>query len=398
MKNGHWGDVRGTGDALIAFGEILRGKVPNLRSASLKYLLSSCDINEDEKMANWNEEVWDSAIALIALNYIESDDPVLIKIKTFGINWLLLKFKQGNNNWNEEPWETLWALLALSKYSIASEHKDVFSKSFDWLNSLYKENSGILINWHYTALYLIVENSATLYIGEEDHKIKSGKLSQIFLSSIRSHFSSFKTNEHQEKLWTKELWSNALVLWAYSERELNDFIDDFESTTLIYRWFENAGREHAIVEDIAFSSIALFSLLKSLKVMHAFNDLKTVSEQDEVILVSKLKDYFEVRFAINSKISGQISSIDFCEKMPIFSSPYERYYTFNFNKRIFGATAFLVLTATLSLGSSHLKDYIGHSATEIITFASIFLGILATFAQLFGITIHDFFGKKDEAK
>src|SRR5207245_2481929 len=116
--NGNWSEARSTALAGICLNFRESGDSVWLRS--ITQWIEKNQINEGEAAGSWGEEVWDTAMCLLALKSfgISSKDSVIQN----GIRWILSLYSlNGRKNWHDEPWETSWALLAILTSGIKTE-------------------------------------------------------------------------------------------------------------------------------------------------------------------------------------------------------------------------------------------------------------------------------------
>lgn len=139
-----WGTTRANSDAILAITTCL----PEHNFCKLKSLCLdriSKEANDYNEYVNWEEEIWDTSIAIMALSTDYDDNDILI---SKGLNWIKSKYIDISNSWNEEIWETLLALNAITfsrnKKNKKEENYSYFEGSIKWLNDFLKE--GILIN------------------------------------------------------------------------------------------------------------------------------------------------------------------------------------------------------------------------------------------------------------
>ena len=132
-----WCSSRATADALIALDHALPvGEYPHLREEALRELLRESD--ESGALRNWNAEVWDTSVALLALRNLQGAK--YRKPIRQSRDWLLSKYLR-SHFWNHEPWETLWALIALSRLPDPPTHIN-FSPAVEWVLDAIESRKG----------------------------------------------------------------------------------------------------------------------------------------------------------------------------------------------------------------------------------------------------------------
>ena len=228
---GRWSSVRDTGDSILALNKCLeKDAFPILRKQAIDWLIQQAELEKSKNEIRycWANEVWDTSLAVLALSTVEDkNNPTM----NGGFNWLKGHFSEKQGNWNDEPWETCWALLAIYECAHIRDDKDYdeellkeIKNAFDWLFPLFgKPEKGMLVTWHYTGLFILVarrykeltyfRNNQPELINELD-KYYNGSINCILRHLSKTPFT----------LWTDELWSNSLVLWALAESKKVDFL------------------------------------------------------------------------------------------------------------------------------------------------------------------------------
>lgn len=359
-----WGATRANSDAILALTACLpEFDFYKLRSRCIERI--SNEANESNGFINWDEEIWDTSIAIMALstNY-ESNKVKILK----ALNWIESKYITVSQSWNEEVWETLLALNAItysrSKSLRNSESYKYFEGSINWINSLYNTpKKGILINWSSTALYLLFAvNSKKFELDDTNKTIIDGHIKSSCEQILKSNISLT-----EEVLWTSEAWSNGLVLWAISEAKCGTFEEDkFES---IINWFrERINLPDTPVEDKAFACIGIFKYLEYLEIKESGENISPLKVKEN--LQSKLSKLINIRVK------------DFVPNPPLFDKSYHsNYYTINLNKRLANISFILFATFLLtyfSISASNNNDNI----SRWLSIIPILLGIFATVSQL----------------
>lgn len=404
-KTGNWEDTRGTSDSLLAMSICLpETAFVGFRSTAAQWLTDhAIEVNN---LRNWGEEVWDTSVALIALASLKGKHShEIIEAQ----RWLLEMHKTGHDNWNDEPWETLWALLAL--HAIAQtkgwhqtpvELRHAYVSSLTWLLDLADHSTEKLINWHYTGLLLLVANrmlSMDTNVLEPPLKDK--------LQLVRDRMSSFliadlSNEESDVELWTKECWSNSLVLWALAENE--NFRDDHPRLPILVQWYESQLRRPELpTEDLAFASIALFYLAVCLEttrdkgIINIIEKLRATPQSSEYMWAKPYVDEKEQRAgeALKLRLGERLSreTHDFMPKPNAFSaSIHDGYYTLNLPSMIVNVSLIALATVLFTLLAHSAEMFTGRTRLILTTFFVV-LGALCMVAQLFNFSLRDLFGK-----
>jgi len=252
-----WGDVRST--ALVGLALVFR---ESLDSKWLKEIENNLYKNIDvinENFNNWNEEIWDTAMALLCLNeFGTTKNPIYQK----ALKWVHSMFNlNGRFNWHDEPWETSWAILGLLKCSPDDDCLIVVNNSLKWLYSLQDED-GKIIAPHYTAYYIL---SIFLFI-EQNPNLNPEDIETLRDSQKKAAYYLISIIENKI-LWTGEAWSNGQILWAIASSNYID-INDQKLISMITNWFEKNQEEKgnwADYEDTASAIIGLNHLLEVLE-------------------------------------------------------------------------------------------------------------------------------------
>lgn len=254
-KAGHWPEVRST--ALAALALDLRESGDSMWRQSVKNWIQEVQVREGRTAGSWGDEVWDTAMCIIALIRlgVSRKDNCIQK----GLRFISKLYPvNGRNNWHDEPWETSWALIAILLSGVSIPSGDVLA-AVTWLMSL-QDPDGRIVAPHYTAYFLLVNHFLDKI--EVDHSERK----RVWDASQRAAAYLLATLEKSEKdrLWTGEAWSNGQILWALAESGLFP-VTNQSLLTKTYRWFESTQDQQgawADVEDTASAIIGLFSLLE----------------------------------------------------------------------------------------------------------------------------------------
>lgn len=257
-ENGHWEDLRGTALAGVALDY---KELPN--SVWIKLIrghLETNQIERGESIGSWNEEIWDTAMSIIALKAFEVSSRDSI-IKT-AIDWISSLYRLNHrDNWHDEPWETSWALIAILTTGVIPENISI-EDPIHWILN-FQEDDGSIIAPHYTAYYLIIHNLLKKTpVKRESFPIFEEAKNKALLYLKNS------LNSCETILWSGEAWANGQILWAISDID-NTFCDSPDKIDKILSWFEsNQSKDGnwSDIEDTASSIIGLYKLLNNLTI------------------------------------------------------------------------------------------------------------------------------------
>ena len=266
-KRGHWNEIRCT--ALAAMCLQLREDGSSRWLNAIKTWMQNEQSTRMSVCGSWGEEVWDSAMCIIALKQLEvsSKDPIVDK----GLRWIASLFSvNGRNNWHDEPWETSWALIAFLRAGRIPQNVDA-AAAMRWLSSL-QDDSGKIIAPHYTAYFLLINFfSRKINLSNELRKelqCTAQKCQTYLINSLREC--------EPTRLWTGEAWANGQILWSLCLPDLFPVSDD-ELILKTISWFEqkqDAKGNWSDIEDTASATLGLAALSKNL--------LKYEAEQQNV--------------------------------------------------------------------------------------------------------------------
>lgn len=251
-RRDYWCSSRATADALIALDHSLpAGAFTHLRNDARKHLLEESVDKDGER--NWNEEVWDTSVACLALSTLTGRKYSNALLQSQG--WLLSKYLKAHA-WNDEQWETLWALIALSRVPDEADDAKV-APAVKWLlERLDKPKRGMLSNWSNTALFLLFTNR---YSNENDPQLISD-VSVARENALHAILDKDLTDDPTgETLWTPEGWSNGLVLWAVADTQGRAYTQ--LNNEKIVKWY-SSNIKKLKAEDLAFSCIGLYAYLR----------------------------------------------------------------------------------------------------------------------------------------
>lgn len=402
--SGNWGDVRGTSDSLIAIETCLPPHAyPRLRAAASDWLIGRSFA--ESGLRNWEEEVWDSAVALLAL---AGDSRRPERAIGEGVRWLEEHHRFGHDNWNDEPWETLWALLAIHATATVSPHHvpaEIPIGSLRWLLSLLDNpRPGLLVSWHYTGLLVLV---AGRYASSGELAARDPAFAADLRAAVERVVARMvewlASGDGAGELWTREVWSNSLVLWAAAENEAVH--EGSAGLPRLVDWYrDRLRRSDLMTEDRAFACIALFHLLVSLEttrdvaVRRALEEMRTrVREGREAERAIDVIDAHEVRVAdrVRERIARRLATTrpDFVARPPFLTtSEFRGYYTVHAHRKTVNVALIVAATAALTL-MTVAQDLFGARMNRLVALVPIGLGALATLAQLMNLDLGGILGR-----
>lgn len=407
---GNWGDVRGTADSLIAIHYCLPdARCPALRRFASEWLASRMD-GKPADPGNWEEEVWDTAVATLAL----AEEPSRRQAVARAVRWLDGQFERAHGNWNDEPWETLWALLAIHAAHTKAGFplpELAFERCLTWLISLIGSGQpGVLVNWHYTALFCLVarryvDDAPAAALGRE----LRGELERAYALCTEAIARGLTGDDDAPTLWTNETWSNALVLWALSESDQVE--TTLERLPRAAKWFRRRLEDprQVFTEDRAFACIALANLAegigRSMDLAFA-RDVRRLcgSDIDERVVAVVRQCEQVVRrngaASIQVQVSQRIRSLrDYVPRAPFLEKDYYHgYYTINLRDLPTKLVLIGAATVGLTFGAQNASALLGSQAGRIVAWLPLVLGALATIAQLMRFDVPGLFSRRRPAE
>ncbi len=256
-ENGYWEDIRGTALAGIAFD--LKEEPNSLWIRLIRNKILSDQIKDGEVAGSWGEEIWDTAMCILALKSFElsSKDPVIKN----SIEWISSLYQVNKrNNWHDEPWETCWALIAILTIGTIPSNLKI-EDPIDWLID-FQEKDGRIIAPHYTAYFLLIYEKLKKIELNDTIRLKFDKAKNLSLNYLKNLLSK----SDDAVLWSGEAWANGQILWAICSVD-NSFAEDEEITEKILLWFENNQGKQGNWSDIEDTSSAIIGLHKLLEIL-----------------------------------------------------------------------------------------------------------------------------------
>jgi hypothetical protein len=256
-EEGNWMNTEGTAFAALCLN--LREPKSSPWIVGTRDWLLDHQVEMSPEMGNWEEELWQTSTAIIALSKlgVPNTDPKMKK----GLNFIHMLFNTtGRSNWEDEPWETSWAIWAIAD-SNCKEYLDDAFKAMRWLMSLQDE-SGRIISPHYTAYFIKIANA----LCKRQLVITTDRCEyERTVERAREYLLAMVT---EESLWTGMAWSNGQILWSLASTNNFPFKDD-KLVSSVLNWFtknqEPDGNWYD-AEDTASVVMGLFHLLRGYKI------------------------------------------------------------------------------------------------------------------------------------
>ncbi len=259
-KKGHWTEIRCT--ALAAMCLQLREEASSKWVNAVKAWIQKEQFVDGAVRGSWGEEVWDSALAVIAL----TDLGVSPKDETLksALDWIARLFSvNGRDNWHDEPWETSWALLAIlnaGRVPKKDGEEINIGAAIKWLGSL-QDSSGKIVSPHYTAYFILINHlKGKVNLSDDVHFVlaeKAKNCESYLLNALKAS---------KAGLWTGEAWSNGQILWCLCLP--NQFpVSESGLAEKVIRWFQEEQSPEgnwSDIEDTASAMLGLAALVKNL--------------------------------------------------------------------------------------------------------------------------------------
>jgi hypothetical protein len=254
-QTGHWDDIRGTALAGIALD--FKEPANSVWLRLIRNWLIKNQIGQGDVAGAWGEEIWDTAMCVMALKSFElsSKDPI---IKT-SIDWIASLYQiNKRNNWHDEPWETCWALIAILTSGTIPQNIKV-EEPVKWLLE-FQESDGRIIAPHYTAYYLIIWDRLKKTRLSEEVSVQFEEAKDLGLGYLKN----LLKDASDDTLWSGEAWANGQILWAMSCVDPT-MIEDEQITERIVTWFEVTQGTLGCWSDIEDTSSAIIGLYRLLE-------------------------------------------------------------------------------------------------------------------------------------
>lgn len=262
QSTGHWGDPRSSALALMCL--LLRpGRDTRWIRAATSYLTSTQTTDRHQQHGSWNEEIWDTAMCVLALLRAGASPKAVEKALAF----IRAKYSKGLSSWHGEPWETCWALIALlaDQQPLDTGTIEQIETSRRWLRGLQTLGTperGKIVASHYTAYFVLIEHYAE---NRKDRKLhrdtEAREMAEAFLEQ-QLHTAPSATREGGDVLWTDEAWSNGQILLCLCKASV-PFVKELSNVAKIREWFTTAregGEDPEYWEDVEDTASAILGL------------------------------------------------------------------------------------------------------------------------------------------
>ncbi|MDD1746922.1 MAG: terpene cyclase/mutase family protein [Methanomassiliicoccales archaeon] len=271
--DGYWKDVSDT--SLVALCLTKREPDTSPWLEHLRDWLLDQQIEEGDEEGSWEEEIWGTATALIALSKlgVPTNHPKMIT----GLNFVHKLFNTtGRSNWEDEPWETSWAILAIAQTNCKKYLEDAY-RGLEWLMSLQDE-SGRIIAPHYTAYFIKITYSLN------KRQLIPEKDLEKYQTTVEKATKYLIDNMKPDILWTGMPWSNGQILWALAST-YNFPFEDRSAVGHVIEWFsknQEPGGNWYDAEDTSSAILGLFFLLRGCKIYN-LKERSDIADIDTVI-------------------------------------------------------------------------------------------------------------------
>lgn len=231
---GIWGTTRTSGNAIWALSDCgLINTHRDFITYCIRQLFESDDCIRDERGVRFNEEVWDTSVALIALQ--KSAKEQFTQEVNGMVKWLLLEAQ--HDNFKNEPWETLWALATFIYSNGRLLDSELVKRCISWILGR-RSAEGTLISPHYMGFLLMILNSAVHQLDLPKDEIN--RYSEAIFTCESYLKSEFLKNKEQGILWGNEPWMVGHILLgiAGSPNAPNLFFRDADFNNCLLNWYE----------------------------------------------------------------------------------------------------------------------------------------------------------------
>jgi len=240
-KPGHWIDIRTSSEAilaLVATGESIHTQ--HVKCAA-EYLIAN--FRTDGDGGSWGSELWDTALAIRAL---QNTPPYGQKIIDRAFAWIFTK-QQPDGSFDGEPWDSLFICQA----ALESGKCERVFKTIEWLISL-QTTDGVVISKHYSGLFCEVIGSAL------DLELPTAMRHKLRDAGIRA-LQFLWDNYSSDGLWGKGTWTNAYVvrgMLALRHPQVLEKCDD------ILQWYALRQAENGAWDDTVRTAIVIQALMR----------------------------------------------------------------------------------------------------------------------------------------
>jgi hypothetical protein len=255
-KCGNWNEVRSTALAGMCIDRLPTDKP--YWSTCVRRWLESEQLKDGAAAGSWGEEIWDTAMALLALKSLGAhtqDSHVHA-----GLDWIASKYSvNGRWNWHDDPWETSWALLAIISSGKVPRDIDLLA-ALHWLATL-QDSEGRIVAPQFTAYFVAICHDIAKVNVNLDPSLReaTSRAADFLLGDLR--------NSDASRLWTGEAWSNGQILWILTEQKIFPFHDLALVDKTLYWFRDTQNRQEGYwedAEDTASATLGLLGLLHGL--------------------------------------------------------------------------------------------------------------------------------------
>lgn len=240
-RPGHWKDIRTTSEAILAL--FVSGESP--QAANMQYAADYLVANfkEEETGGSWGSELWDTALAVRALQKVAPKGQNLIEL---AFQWMLGK-QLPDGSFDGEPWDSMFVCLA----ALESGRSERILNTIDWLISL-QTPAGLVISRHYSGLMCQVLGQAL------DLELPSSLRHKFREAAIRA-LQSLWDEYRGDSLWGEGTWTNAYVINGMLSLRHPQILGRFDE---ILKWYARHQMESGAWDDTVRTAIVIQALMK----------------------------------------------------------------------------------------------------------------------------------------
>ena len=240
-KVGHWVDIRTTSDAILA----LTASGESIRSPHIQYAgdFLVANFRRERQGGSWGSELWDTALAIRALNRIPPKGQDLVEQ---GFEWIFAK-QQPDGSFDGEPWDSLFVCLA----ALETGRSERVRSTIEWLISLQSPN-GVVISSHYSGLFCQV-------LGEALHLTLPSSLRHTLHEAGIRALQCLWEEYDPDSLWGEGTWTNGYVVQGMLALRHPQVLAKFDD---ILRWYAKRQAPNGAWDDTVRTAIALQALLQ----------------------------------------------------------------------------------------------------------------------------------------
>lgn len=321
-NGGDWPDVRIASLMMLCLSLREERKNEWLRDIKQTIEKEVKNLNEDQNGICWNDEIWDTSLALRALYQYEKSEKNALYQK--GRKWIGTSFnKTGRENWNDEPWESYWAIKSIL-LSHDSKYDDILTSSIKWYLTLQSED-GKVVAAHYTAFLIDIFTEYMKKYSDIDNKTK--ELMNVQITKAKDYL----TNQFNKKnLWTGEAWSNSYILQILINT--NNFDEEKIPLNDCLKWYIDLQDEKGMIEDGEDTALSILAIIEIIKILERKN-------------VNQYKEEWGIYSELRKRLGTPILKV----KRPMFHTHADGTITINIKKNLRNAGSILIIaTGTIS--------------------------------------------------